>query len=535
MRKIAFLVFFLLITLIGSAQVTTKSGVSQSANKIAQALYYINNFYLDTVDFNKLSEEAIKKLLSELDPHSSYISAKDVKAMSEPLDGEFEGIGIEFAIIQDTLTVQAPISGGPSEKVGIIAGDKIVKINGENVAGISLTNEQVFKYLRGAKGTIVELSILRKEEKELIAFTVVRDKIPIFSLDAVYQVTPGVLYMKLSRFAATSGDEIRKAITEFQKESKGKVKGMILDLRGNSGGNLHTSIDIANEFLNSGDMILYTEGRVAPSMKEYANGTGHYKSGALVVLIDENSASASEIVAGAIQDWDRGLIIGRRSFGKGLVQQQLPLNDGSVLRLTIARFHIPSGRVIQSPYEAGNIEKYYRDYYERFVKGESFSKDSIHFPDSLKYKTLRKGRTVFGGGGIMPDIFVPQDTSYYTPYYASLIRRGVVIEFINKSVDSKRAEWLNKYKTFDIFDKKFLITEELFSGLVTMAKEKGVEPNEEQIKKSEGEIKVYMKALIASALFKRDDFYKVINSDRDIVYKKALEVIEDWESAAAEL
>src|SRR5574344_240785 len=423
MKKILLIILLSLMALGMMAQ--NGNNVSGQITKFGQTLYYINNYYLDTVNFKTIVDKAIIAAIGELDPHSSFISSDDVKAMNEPLEGEFEGIGVEFAIIHDTLTVQAPVFGGPSEKVGILTGDKIVSVNGENIAGISLTNEMVFKYLRGAKGTKVDLGIVRKEERKLLIFTVVRDKIPLNSVDAVYQVEPGYLYIKLSRFASSSYDEMIQAMASV----KGAIKGIILDLRGNSGGYLYSAIKIANEFLDKNNMIVYTQGRTVPDMKELADGNGKYKRGPLVLLVDENSASASEIVSGAVQDWDRGIIIGRRTFGKGLVQQAMPLSDGSQLRLTIAKYHTPSGRVIQSPYKNGKSQEYYLDFYKRYTHGESFSKDSIHFPDSLKYKTLRLKRTVFGGGGIMPDIFVPADTSYYSDYYASLLRRGVVIEY----------------------------------------------------------------------------------------------------------
>ncbi|MDP3397663.1 MAG: S41 family peptidase [Bacteroidales bacterium] len=495
---------------------------NRQVTKFSQLLFYINNYYLDTLDNEKLTEEAIKRVLQQLDPHSSYISAKDVKAMNEPLEGNFEGVGIEFSIVRDTLTVATPISGGPSEKVGLRTGDKIVQIDGKNIASVGLTNDMVFKYLRGPKGTKVNLSIVRRGFDELINFEVVRDKIPINSVDAAYEVSPGVVYVKLSRFAQNSVQEIINSLIEM---NIGVIKGFILDLRGNSGGFLGTSLEISNFFLESGQTIVYTEGLKIPTMTERAKGTGFYKKGPLAVLIDENSASASEIVAGAVQDWDRGVVIGRKSFGKGLVQQMLPMNDGSQLRLTVARYHTPSGRVIQSPYEAGSSDKYYKSILERYQRGESFNRDSIHFPDSLKFKTLVKGRTVYGGGGIMPDIFIPADTSYYTNFYGNLLRRGIITDFMNDYNDSKREALKATYKNFDTFFKGFKIDDALMQSLVAFAAEKGVVPKDDELSRSRSEIELFMKALTARSLFGTNGYFRVINNTNDQIFAKALEVI----------
>lgn len=509
----------------------SSSAAASSIQRLSQVLVYVNSFYLDTVDLNKFTDQAIIGALKELDPHSYFISAADVKSMNEPLQGEFEGIGVEFAIINDTLTVQSPIAGGPSETVGIRTGDKIVTIDGENVAGVSLTNDKVFKCLRGKKGTRVNLEVVRKYVKEKLLFTVVRDKIPLTSVDAVYQPEPGYLYVKLSRFAASSHDEVLSAMNTLGNN----MKGMILDLRGNAGGYLFTAIKIANEFLDRSNLIVYTEGRNVQPMREMADGQGRYKKGPLVILVDENSASASEIVSGAVQDWDRGIIVGRRTFGKGLVQQGMNLNDGSQLRLTIARYHTPSGRVIQSPYEKGKADQYYLDFYKRYSHGESFSRDSIHFPDSLKYKTLGKGRTVFGGGGIMPDLFVPADTSSYSVYYSTLLRRGVIPEYINNLVDKNRTSWKKKYPTYEIFADKFVITEEIFNSLVKEAKEKGIEPDAKGFENSRKDMEIYMKALVASAIVSRDSFYRVMNTSGDETFAKAMEVLKNWDKYDVEL
>lgn len=506
----------------GSLSAQNTSELTESAGKYNQILFYIDRLYLEDVNLNSIVEKAIAASIGELDPHSAYIPAEEVKAMNEPLQGEFEGIGIEFAIIKDTLTVQATVAGGPSEKVGLLAGDKILRIDTVNVAGTGLGNDDVFKYLRGKKGTRVSLKVARKGSQDLLDFNIVRDKIPITSLDAAYKAADGVLYLKLSRFAAKSREEIAEAVRNFGAYPD----GIILDLRSNSGGYLPTAIDIANDFLSAGDLIVYTEGRSIPRMQEKAKGNGIYRKGRLVVMIDENSASASEIVAGAVQDQDRGVITGRRSFGKGLVQQAIPLEDGSELRLTIARYHTPSGRVIQSHYESGRADDYYMDFYKRFLRGESFSKDSIHFPDSLKYSTLRLGRTVYGGGGIMPDVFIPKDTASYTGYYASLLRQGLVIEYMNDLCDRNRASWIKEYVSFSKFEKNFKVTDRMKQGLIDLASERGIEYNEEMFRRSEKDLVKYMKALAASSLFERDCFYRIMNQG-DSDYEEALRLATD--------
>jgi len=480
--------------------------VSKAAERLAQVMYLINHYYLDTASFTKLADAAIIAAMEELDPHSSFISAEEVQATNEPLEGEFEGIGVQFAIIHDTLTVQEPVAGGPSQKVGIRAGDKIISVDGQNIASIGLKNNDVFKLLRGPKGTKVELTISRRDEKEPLKFTVTRDKIPLTSLDAGFQYDNGVLMLKLARFAAKSNEEILEAVSKCKKP----ITGVILDLRDNSGGFLPTAIDIANQFLDRGDLIVYTEGRNVRPFSQSADGSGKLKNVPLVVLINENSASASEIVSGAVQDNDRGLVIGRRSFGKGLVQQQMQLTDGSVIRLTVARYHTPSGRVIQSPYEEGHKDDYYKNFYMRYVHGENFSADSIQMPDSLRFKTLKKGRTVYGGGGIMPDIFIPQDTTGYTPMYSQILRKGLVLDYMNDMEDRYRETWKKKYSTLEKFCAGFDSDGNIFEGLITLAESKGIEVTPEQVKISRKELTQYMKALAASAVFGRDAFYRVI-------------------------
>lgn len=525
MKKIFFFISFLLLSALfyqAEAQSPMNGELDKYVNKFGQVLFYLNNYYLDSTDNERISDEAIKALISTLDPHSSYISADEVQAMNEPLEGNFEGVGIEFAIIRDTLTVASPISGGPSEKVGIRAGDKIVGVDGENIASVGITNDMVFDYLRGPKGSKVVLTVERRGVSKALEFEVVRDKIPINSVDAVYEPADGIVYVKLSRFASRSSQEI---ISGILKLNLSEIKGFILDLRGNSGGYLGTAMEISNFFLEAGQTIVYTEGMRVPTMTERAKGTGFYKNGPLAVLVDENSASASEIVAGAVQDWDRGVIIGRRTFGKGLVQQMLPLNDGAQLRLTVARYHTPSGRVIQSPYEEGAAENYYKSFVERYERGESFNKDSIHFPDSLKYSTLIKQRTIYGGGGIMPDLFIPADTTGYSEFYSKLLRRGVILDFVNDYFDSNRKELESRFGSFEIFNNEFDFEPEVADSLIKYALSKGLDYSDKEYEKSKKQIASYVKALIGRSLFDSEVFHRVLNESDDRVFEAAIKYV----------
>ncbi|MFA6676773.1 MAG: S41 family peptidase [Bacteroidales bacterium] len=504
--------------------------------KYNSMLEYIKYYYMDTVNINKISETILKDLMEQLDPHSVYISADEVAKMNEPLEAEFDGIGVQFAIIKDTLTVQNPVAGGPSEKVGIRAGDKIIGVDGEQISGKELTNDKVFKLLRGEKGTKVDLQIWRVpfgrayKDGEKLDFTVVRDKIPIKSLAASYQAEPGVAYIKLSRFAATTYEEMMNALENLDAN-----KGIIIDLRGNGGGYLGQAMSISNEFLEKDELMLYTTGKNARPMNIKSDGKGHYKKTPLVLLVDGNSASASEIVSGAIQDWDRGIIVGRKTFGKGLVQQQFPLGDGSMIRLTVARYHTPSGRVIQRPYENGNASDYYADFIKRYMDGETFHRDSIHFPDSLKYTTLRTKRTVYGGGGIMPDVFVPQDTTANSMYYSNLLRKGIIPEFVNRYVDKYRTTWKKEYTSFSQFQSNFKISDDFFNGLIDYATKQGVKKVPADIAKSKEDLKLYMKALTAGLVLQDADFYKVMNSGRDKEFKKAIEVINNWNEYSSKM
>ncbi len=407
--------------------------LNEQVMKFGTVLDRIQKYYVDSTNQELLVEDAIKGLLKELDPHSSYLTPKEVEEMNEPLQGNFEGIGVSFNILNDTVYIISPISGGPSEKVGILAGDRIIKVDGKNIAGISINNDQVFALLKGKKGTRVNLSILRKGEG-MIDFAVERDKIPIYSVDASYNAGDGIGYIKLNRFSMTTMDEFQKALKSLKEEN---VKNLILDLTGNGGGYLDVAISLADQFLETNKLVLYTQGVNSPKQEYYSTRDGSFEKGHLVILIDEGSASASEIVTGAIQDWDRGIIVGRRSYGKGLVQKQMPLPDRSMIRLTVAKYYTPTGRLIQKPYKM-NRDDYDKDLINRYMNGEMAHKDSIHFPDSLKYYTLKNTRLVYGGGGIMPDYFVSIDTSYYSDYYRQLIRKGLLNRFVLQYVDTRR-------------------------------------------------------------------------------------------------
>ena len=405
--------------------------LNSPSRKLQLAEFAISNLYVDQVDENKLVESAIVKMLEQLDPHSTYSDPEEVKALNEPLQGNFDGIGIQFNMATDTLFVIQPVSGGPSEKVGILAGDRIIEVNDTVIAGVKMSTEDVMRRLRGKRGTEVTVKVMRRGVKELLPFTIKRDKIPVYSLDASYMVDKKIGYIRVNRFAATTGKEFADALHRLQKEG---MRDLILDLQGNGGGYLNAAIELANQFLGKKELIVYTEGRRNPRAEFDAEGNGDFLNGRLVVLVDEFSASASEIVTGALQDWDRAIVVGRRTFGKGLVQRPIDLPDGSMIRLTVARYYTPSGRCIQKPYES--IEQYNKDLIDRYNRGEMLSADSIHFPDSLKYKTLKLGRTVYGGGGIMPDYFVPVDTTMYTDYYLALRDKGAIVQMNLKLVDA---------------------------------------------------------------------------------------------------
>jgi carboxyl-terminal processing protease len=523
-KKILIILAGLLCTYISQAQ------LMRDSDKYLQFLLYLNRFYVDTVNTGKLVDEAIIYQLGKLDPHSTYISAEDVKKMNEPLQGNFEGIGISFNLLNDTLFVISPITGGPSEKVGLLAGDRIIKVDGKNIAGTGITNEDVFAMLRGNKGTVVTVSVLRRNMNALLDFTIVRDKIPINSIDAAFVVDEGIGYIKLSRFAMTSMDEFKQAA--FKLKEKG-VNDLILDLTGNAGGYLDVAVSLSDQFIDEEKTIVYTEGTHSERRDYLAQDKGLFEQGKVVVLIDEGSASASEIVSGAIQDWDRGIIIGRRSFGKGLVQRQLDLPDGSIIRLTTAKYYTPSGRLIQKPYNNG-LENYEKEILTRFEHGEFQFSDSISFPDSVKYKTLINRRIVYGGGGIMPDIFIPIDTTEYTDYYRDLIRKGILNRFVLEYTDINRRQLQSTYKAFNKFKTNFLVDQELLGKMKAYAEKEGLKANEQELATSLNRISVILKAYIARDLYSTSEFYEVISKE-DKNFEMAIEVLKNWEKFSDKL
>lgn len=498
-------------------------GDKEEIQKMITAMQIIDLAYVDSVDMEEVVSGAIEKSLRDLDPHSAYLSKDEVQKANEPLEGSFEGIGVTFQIYQDTIMVISPVPGGPSDKLGILAGDKIVKINDEGATGEDINNEWVMERLRGKKGTSVKVAIHRNGKKELLDYTIVRDKIPLNSIDATFLAAPGIGYIRLNRFSKTSVEEFTEAVGILKEKGMSKL---ILDLRGNSGGYLNTAIELSDEFLPTGKLIVYTEGLHSPKQDFYSTPTGSFEKGQLVVIIDEASASASEIVAGAVQDWDRGVVIGRRSFGKGLVQRPFNLPDGSVIRLTTARYYTPTGRCIQRPYDNGT-DDYYEEFSKRFEHGEFVDADSIQFPDSLKYETP-KGRVVYGGGGIMPDVFIPWDSTMFSDYYVELRRKGVVNSFSLQFVDNHRGELFEKYPDLETFSKDFVVDEDLIGQFKALADKEGVKFDEKGWEASEILIKIQLKALIARTLWDISAFYEVM-SGIDDEFKKAINLLEDPE------
>lgn len=522
--KLLFVSFLMILHISLNAQSQPRDGkeMQQSLQKLSTMYYLINNFYVDTANLESLTEEAIVAILKELDPHSAYISKEDVEKANEPLVGSFEGIGVTFQIFQDTILVISPVPGGPSDRVGIMAGDKIVTIDGEDAFGKKVNNDYVAKHLRGEKGTKVTLGIKRGKSDELIDYEVVRDKIPLNSIEAAFMLDKNVGYIKLDRFAQTSNTEFEESLAKLKAQ---KMKSLILDLRGNTGGYLNIAAELSNQFLKKDMTIVYTEGDKSPKQIFNTDKNGKFTDGKLIILIDEGSASASEIVSGAVQDWDRGILIGRRSFGKGLVQRPFNLPDGSQVRLTTARYYTPTGRCIQRSYEKGS-EDYYNEMTKRMKHGEFYHSDSIQFPDSLKYSTLLSGRTVYGGGGIMPDIFMPVDTTFATKLYTDLIRKGIFNRFTVDYVMKNRELISNEYSNFENFYKQFEVTDEMISDFRSLAEEEGVEWNDEQFQRSEPMIKLQLKALIARNEWSQSEYYRVVMKE-DKVIKKAVEILND--------
>lgn len=520
--------FFLLFAIFpfspSAAQMSINFSYDSPLRKLQIAEMAVSNLYVDSVDEKKLVEDAIRGMLKELDPHSSYADAEEVKAMNEPLQGNFDGIGVQFNMVDDTLLVIQPVSKGPSEKVGIMAGDRIVTVNDTAIAGVKMKREEIMKRLRGPRGTKVRLGIVRRGVSGRLEFTVRREKIPVKSIDAVYMIRPQVGYIRIGNFGATTYREFMDGMEKLKAQG---MRDLVLDLQDNGGGYLQAAVEIANELLPKDELIVYTEGRRVRRMDYKAHGNGKFKRGRVFVLVNEFTASAAEIVTGAVQDHDRGTVIGRRTFGKGLVQRPIDLPDGSMIRLTIAHYYTPSGRCIQKPYKKGDMEDYAMDFEKRLKHGELTNRDSIHFSDSLKFYTLKKHRPVYGGGGIMPDVFVPLDTLQYTKFHRQLVLKGMVINASLKYIDSHRKQLKADYPSFDAFRGKFEVPQTLIDNLLKEAEKQKVKPKDDaELQRTLPYLKTQLKALVARDLFDMSEYFQIINETSDIV-KAGLREVDD--------
>lgn len=519
MMKKFFLIqcLFLLGVFSADAQFNFNFGGDSPLRKMQIAEMAITNLYVDPVDENKLAEDAIKGMLEKLDPHSSYTSAKETKAMNEPLQGSFEGIGVQFNVVQDTLLIIQPVTNGPSEKVGILAGDRIVMVNDTAIAGVKMSREDIVRRLRGPKGTKVKLGIFRRGIPEVLTFIVTRDKIPVKTLDAAYIIKPKTGYIRIGSFGATTYKEFMDAVTRLKTAG---MQHLILDLQDNGGGYLQAAVEIANEFLQRNDLIVYTQGRASKRQEFKARGNGKLLSGQVIVLINEFSASAAEIVTGAIQDQDRGMVVGRRSFGKGLVQRPVEFQDGSMMRLTIAHYYTPSGRCIQKPYTKGDTDAYEKELDNRFKHGELYSVDSIHFADSLKFHTLRRHRVVYGGGGIMPDVFVPLDTTQFSRFHRQLAAKSIIINANLRYVDNNRKVLKKAYATFADFNKRYEVPQSVIDEILKEAEKQKIKPKDEaELKQTLPYLKRQLKALVARDIWDLSEYFQIMNEENHIVQK----------------
>ena len=521
LARLALLAVVLVWTVAASAQMQVNMGKDSPLRKLQLAEMLVNNFYVDSVDESKLVEDAIRGMLDKLDPHSSYTNAKETKSMNESLQGNFDGIGVQFNMVEDTLVVIQPIAKGPSEKVGIVAGDRIVAVNDTAIAGVKMPRDKIMMRLRGPKGTMVKLSVVRREVKDTLVFNVKRDKIPVKSLDASYMIRPGVGYIRIGSFGATTYAEFMSAVDELKRQG---MKNLMIDLQENGGGYLQAAVRIANEFLPKDELIVYASGLRSPRIDYKADGTGSLLDGKVVALVNEFTASAAEILSGALQDNDRGEIVGRRTFGKGLVQRPFDMPDGSMIRLTIAHYYTPSGRCIQKPYKKGDAKDYYKDFENRMKHGELMSADSIHFADSLKFYTLRKHRAVYGGGGIMPDYFVPLDTTTYTKYHRQLVAKGIVNETVLRYIDNNRKTLKKQFPKFEVYRKNFEVPQQMLDDIRRAAEKKDVKPkDEEERERTLPYLKNQLKALVARDIWDMDEYFQIINETSDIV-KQALKL-----------
>ncbi len=504
------------------AQFRINMGEDSPLRKLQIAEMAVTNLYVDSVNEDKLVEDGIRGMLEKLDPHSSYLTAKEVKEANEPLQGNFEGIGVQFNMAEDTLLVIQPVTNGPSEKVGIIAGDRIVKVNDTIIAGVKMPKEEIMKRLRGPKGTKVVLAIVRRGIKDTLTFNVIRDKIPVLTIDAAYMVRPKVGYIRIGSFGAATHDEFVESMNKLTKQG---MESLILDLQENGGGYLQTAVKIAEEFLQAGDLIVYTNGRRTQRTEYKAKGGGLFTKGKVIVLVDSYTASAAEIVSGAIQDHDRGIVVGRRTFGKGLVQRPIDLPDGSMIRLTIAHYYTPSGRCIQKPYEKGKQKDYAEDMLHRLKSGELMSADSVHFADSLKYYTLKEHRVVYGGGGIMPDEFVPLDTTKYTRFHRELSAKSLVINANLRYVDQNRKQLHKDYKTFEDYRQRFEVPQSVIEGIMAEAEKQKIKPkDDEELQRTLPYLRLQLKALIARDLWEMNEYFTIMGETNDIL-QRALQLL----------
>lgn len=514
--RLAWLLFLGLFPFLSAcAQLQIDFGPESALRKLQMAEVAINNYYVDSVDESKLVEDAIRGMLEKLDPHSSYTNAKETKSLNEPLQGDFEGIGVQFNIVDDTLVVMQPTTGGPSEKVGILAGDRIIAVNDTAIAGVKMDRSDIVRRLRGKRGTKVTLTVIRRGVDKPLSFIVKRAKIPVLSVDAAYMIRPGIGFVRLENFGEKTHEEMMCAIDSLKKLG---MTDLILDLQDNGGGYLEAAARIANEFLSDGDMIVYTEGLHAPRREFKAFGNGRLQQGRVVVLVNEFTASAAEIVSGAIQDHDRGTIVGRRSFGKGLVQRPFGLPDGSMIRLTIAHYYTPSGRCIQKPYKKGDKKDYEMDIEYRLKHGELTNPDSIHFADSLRYYTLKEHRAVYGGGGIMPDVFVPLDTLKYTRLHRQLAAKSIVINNYLKYVDANRKQLRKQWKTFEDFAARYEVPQALLDTIFAQGNKENIAPkDDEEQQRTIPYLRLQLKALVARDLWTMNEYFRVWNEENDIV------------------
>jgi len=500
-----------------SAQIRINMGKDAPLRKLQIAELAITNLYVDSVDEEKLVVDGIRGMIEKLDPHSSYSTPKEVKEMNEPLQGNFEGIGVQFNMVEDTLLVIQPVTNGPSEKAGIVAGDRIVKVNDTIIAGVKMSKEEIMRRLRGPKGTKVDLGIVRPGIRDTLRFHIKRDKIPVHSIDATYMIRPEVGYIRIGNFSATTHDEFVESMKKLLAQG---MKTLLLDLQENGGGYLHAAVEIANEFLQPDDLIVYTEGRQVKRTEHRAKGGGVFTQGKVIVLVDSYTASAAEIVSGAIQDHDRGVIVGRRTFGKGLVQRPIDLPDGSMIKLTIAHYYTPSGRCIQKPYEKGNKKRYAEDMMERLKSGELMSADSVHFADSLKCYTLKEHRVVYGGGGIMPDKFVPLDTLKYTRFHRELAAKSILITQNLRYVDKNRKQLRKKYASFADFQANFEIPQTVIDAILKEGERQNVKPkDDEELQRTLPSLRIQLKALVARDLWEMNEYFAIMNEQNDIVRK----------------